>query len=401
MSLVTLNSQRVTEATVVLPMTGVWHARAALDGAGVAAGARATLKTEGLELAGVAFRPGVFRERAATQVIGGVGGMSKVVPARSYRSPTVAILLKDLERETGETLAATITDAIKLRTFDRWTRLEGPAAHALDLLCAEIGATWRILEDGKLWVGVDTWTEVKFDHQLLEDSPSDRRMTIASELPLLRPGVTFNGHRVERVEHAFSASSVRTTAWYRSASAEPSGGRLWRALRSLVGLAVRELRYLGHYDATVVGQSGNAVELKTDSPIVPEDVLVPIKLGLPGVEVTVPNGARCTIAFANGDPKKPYVVSWEPDALTEMRFDNGSRPIARVDDTITAGTLGWISPGAGLVVLTWTPPGGATVQLFQLSVSAGALTLTPLGAPPLTSIELTGKVTSGAAKVKG
>jgi hypothetical protein len=80
----------------------------------------------------------------------------------------------------------------------------------------------------------------------------------------------------------------------------------------------------------------------------------------------------------------------------DIVLNAGTRKVARVDDTVDVGTLAvaYAAPsGVGTVTFTFTPADGGTAIVFAI---VGAITAPAL--PAL--IRLTGKITSGADRVK-
>lgn len=160
----------------------------------------------------------------------------------------------------------------------------------------------------------------------------------------------------------------------------------------LVNRILRRVDYYAKYPARVIGQAVNGtLELRPDDPRIPMDVQIPIRLGIPGVKVKVPAGARCAIEYENGDPKKPVATSWEPDAIDEISFDNGTHKVARVDDTVNAGYLTVTTATGGIAGYFPGTIAGLALANAAVAASSGSLAL----------ISLTdGRVTSGANKVK-
>lgn len=102
------------------------------------------------------------------------------------------------------------------------------------------------------------------------------------------------------------------------------------------------LDYLARYPSRVVSQSGTKLELKPDDSRIPGLKGVPIRLGIPGLAVTVPAGARVLLAFEAGDPSKPIAEIWESgtpltvtfDADTTIKLgDSAIKGVARLGDT--------------------------------------------------------------------
>jgi hypothetical protein len=213
MALLTLAGSRVLRATVTQPLTGAWHVEAAVDAQTVPTGA-VSLVTEGLSLTGRAYRSRVYQDTLHVWLVGGAGGLRTQLGARGYRAPTVRVLLSDLMRETGETLSTTVAASLLARSLPSWSRVSGSASRALSTLAEALGVSWRVLDDGSIWLGVETWpTSSLLTYQLINDDVLRDRLIVASESPLLRPGTTFAGRRVANVVHTFEPSRVRSEAW--------------------------------------------------------------------------------------------------------------------------------------------------------------------------------------------
>jgi len=110
-------------------------------------------------------------------------------------------------------------------------------------------------------------------------------------------------------------------------------------LEQLVGA---RLDYLARYPARVVSQTGNKLELLPDDPRIPGIKGVPILVGVPGLEMTVPPGARVLLMFEGGDPSEPRAEIWASgtpitvtfDASTTIKFGkNALKGVARHGDT--------------------------------------------------------------------
>ena len=89
-------------------------------------------------------------------------------------------------------------------------------------------------------------------------------------------------------------------------------------LEAMVGA---RLDYLARYPARVVSQDGNRLELQPDDPRIPGIPGVPIRVGVPGLTLKVPSGARVLLAFEGGDPSRPVAEIWESGTPIEVKFD--------------------------------------------------------------------------------
>jgi len=399
MSFCTLNGLRVLRGTLVLPRIGRWHADLVVDSPHALTGPVKLAFGDGsMVFAGTVYRGDVFQETFHCRLVAGANTLSKDVPAKYYRGVPLRLPLQDLLAEVGDTLSASADEAVLARLLQKWSRTKGPAAHALAEL-ADLGeASWRFMPNGSLWVGRESWLELDFPHQLLRSDPADDRIELASDLPLLRPGVTFSGRRISAVVHSFGPDRVRTEAWIERGSALD---RFKGSLVSIIRSVMSEVDYHKPYPARVVVQdSDGTLQLKPDSLQIPGLTGVPIRYGIPGVTARVPAGARCIVEFENGDARTPVVTAFEPGALIELSFDAGSRSIARTSDATNDGSLtfavvdpGPSSPGSSLVI-TYTSPSG-TPQVLTL-----AFDKTKILGPPTTTFPLTGVITTGTPRVR-
>lgn len=63
------------------------------------------------------------------------------------------------------------------------------------------------------------------------------------------------------------------------------------------------------------------VDLQADDPRLPPLSNIPLRLGIPGLDVTIPPGYRMMFAFEDARPDRPYATLWEPgDDLKPLKF---------------------------------------------------------------------------------
>lgn len=109
------------------------------------------------------------------------------------------------------------------------------------------------------------------------------------------------------------------------------------ALERLVRWVLRDTLYHAQYDATVQRQhSDGTIDLLPDDERVRGSGLsrIPIRHGLPAVEVRVLVGSRVLLGFANGDPRRPYASLWDASSIESVSFNGGEAPIARKGDPV-------------------------------------------------------------------
>ncbi len=215
--LLTLDGRPVTGAKVTFPAKGAWHARVSLV-EGAAPAGRVVLEADGLALSGtvLAGRSGVFRGAPSALIVGGAGGLSRQVPAKGYRAPLARQIAEDVLGTVGEVLSASSSDPNTLAvTFPHWVRLRAEMASiALELLCTQLGAAWRVVDDGSIALGPDTWSTSSWAGETISSDESSARATLAGEDMSLRPGTILEGRRVRLVEYSFSSRAVRAEVEY-------------------------------------------------------------------------------------------------------------------------------------------------------------------------------------------
>lgn len=221
MSEVTLNGgAAVLRALFQMPLSGVWSADLDVDTDEGLSGA-VTVEVDGT----VAFR-GTVIDGAVThgqwrgRIVGGAGGLRRTLPALAYLDATHADIIHDALAETGEAQAVGAGDLSA--AVARWQRVEGAAARAVDATADALGYGWRVLADGAVWIGAETWPDAALgDVTLVESDPRERRYTLGGDVLGLRPGTLAQLRdeagdvfvRVGAVRLEVEAGAFTATAW--------------------------------------------------------------------------------------------------------------------------------------------------------------------------------------------
>lgn len=216
MSTLTANGDGVISARVTFPRAGAWTATVEVNASAIAEG-KVEIKSTAfaLGLVGTSYRIGAFAARLAYRVVGGKGGLGKNLGSKAYRSVPARIPLGDALTEIGESVSASSDASVLTTTLDRWTRFAGAAGFEIGRLADALSATWRVLDDGTVRFGLATYPDFALNYLVNEDPPGDNRMVISGEdVWKLRPGVTLDGRKIERVELDISSAKTRATAWY-------------------------------------------------------------------------------------------------------------------------------------------------------------------------------------------
>jgi hypothetical protein len=154
---------------------------------------------------------------AEVLLVGGADGLGRLLPPKDYQGVPASLVVRDLFNEAGE-----IPGDIDLPTvFVRWQRMAGPAYSALAQVMARLpDKNWRVLPDGTVWAGKETWPAGPTGAVVAESAPV-RGWYALLPLPALQPGVMLEAlvegqtralGRVERVIHQIGAR-LRTAVY--------------------------------------------------------------------------------------------------------------------------------------------------------------------------------------------
>jgi hypothetical protein len=216
-----VNGLNVIEGAIFIPRIGVWHADLSVDAFQAPSGA-ATIRLASQTLAGKFVRAGLdLRQRLQVRVVGGAGGLATPLAPRSYGSIPLKVVLQDALRDAGEVLSPTADASLLATQLTAWSRMAAPASSVVaQLLQAVPNAVWRVLVDGTVWCGFESWPASSLpDTVPIQSEPELGRVTIASDAPAVLPGTTFQYRapgvgavtaRVGYVQHHIRRGEVRT-----------------------------------------------------------------------------------------------------------------------------------------------------------------------------------------------
>jgi hypothetical protein len=221
MAFATVNGAAIFIGVIEIPRVGAWSADLSVDQTTAVTGACTIAITGGLTLVGTAHRTGVWQDTARLRVVGGADGLGKPAKPRHYRQTRLQVVLSDVLATAGEKLSPASSAAVLGLTFPHWATIGQSCG---SMVAAMLGddrlpttTAWRVLADGTLWVGTETWPDSGLknldDYQDLYESPADGWLDLGVEAPSLLPGTLLGGSTVSYVEHTITGDSARTRAW--------------------------------------------------------------------------------------------------------------------------------------------------------------------------------------------
>jgi len=220
MSEITLNGRPVVRATLWLPASGVWSASVDVDTAEELSGAVSLAASSGAAWAASVARGAVSHGLWSGLIVGGAGGLRAPVAPLAYRNATLADVVRDVLESAGERLSSTsdsLSTAVAL-----WHRRQGSAGSALASVAERAGYAWRVLRDGSVWLGVETWPDAgDLALTLLSRDPSLGTYALSGDTFGIAPGQSLQVQdeagatfiNVSSVRHVIEPERITTTVW--------------------------------------------------------------------------------------------------------------------------------------------------------------------------------------------
>lgn len=213
-----LNDRSVSALSLTLPRIGVWHADVSLLPDDEVPAGKVTLESFGVKYQGTVLRSDRTETMPFARIVGGAGGFGTEIPAKSYRGTDVELPISEVLSAVGESLSPASDSAPLRLRLPFWVRMQVRAGQALAALLAVARVpAWRVLADGTVWLGTETWPQSKLtDFHVLAQDPHLGRHEIYAVEPSVFPGETWNGMHVSVVEHRFTQDRLVTNVWVES-----------------------------------------------------------------------------------------------------------------------------------------------------------------------------------------
>ena len=342
---------------------------------------RVTITWQGSEYSGYVLRSSVNEGYAQVHVLGGIGGLTKELQPRGYDNQILArVVVGDISRESGEQIAQASTAALGT-AMGSWLRRAGSAGDQLSALTDALGFVWRVLPDGSVWVGQDSWQPAQsWEHDVPEGGwmPAFGVLRVIPSAIGAVPGDFYSREiggvlvagRVGAAVYAVDESGPSARLYFVDDRAVADNQ--FEPLRAFVRETMRGVELLATYTGRVEAQRADGtLDVSPDDKRLPPMTGVRVRVPVPGAKLTVEVGSRCQLVFEGGDVQQRVATLYTPGSDV--------RAVARVDDEVDCGSLKVTAVANGVFTGVYTPPTGPPIP-FSLG----------------TSIPLKGKITSGS-----
>jgi len=306
-----VNGKDLLGAVITETVTGNWTAELEVDSDDALSG-RVTIDIDGVVWLGSVARASLEEGRVHAFCVGGNGALGQELAARHYLTSSMATHLRDILSPGGETLSATTDAALIHTSMPRWSRRRGTIGMLVAQVARDSDANWRVLRDGSVWLGHESWPAAKTaEWDELERVPG--RLVLSTEAPVVVPGSSLEGKNIVGVVTTLGPEALTQDITF----ADPDSV-LDRAKRFMTGilesLIGHRLDYGAWYPSVVIGQSADleTLELYPDSAVIRGQGIarVPLRHGLPGCKVQVTPGSRVILFFEDSDPQQPAAGLW-------------------------------------------------------------------------------------------
>lgn len=354
-----LNGYAVLEATIREPRIGAWTVEVDVDSDTSLSGA-VELAVGDVSWHGTVVRGSLENGHYHAVIVAGQGGLGTKLPAKHYTSAPMSVMLSEIFAGCGETQSQATSSGVLNAFMDRWSRSAASAGQCFRQVATDLGVSWRVLRDGTVWHGPETWPPLDVEHLVIDQLPGRGRVLIAPEAFTLRPGVTWNGQAVSEVVTTISSSGFLQELVLEDGAVgelDKSLGTIASVVDSLVG---RRIEVSNTYPAVCASDSAadGTVDVITDDERMRGTGMtrVPVRPGLPGTSVKLKAGSRLTLYFEDNDILKPAASLWQSGAgVLEILIEADTKLTLKAPTVRVEGDLdvtGEVTANADLVPTT-------------------------------------------------
>lgn len=352
----------------------------------------------------------------SVRIEGGSGKLDQPLGVEHFYRTTLRRLVTALTNKTGDIIDTTADSTLLNRRVEHWSRPETLAFRYLSDIAEKGGGVWRVLRNGNLWFGAETWPILEFPHTEETKMGSGNGMRIApgkpgtKDTPLVRPGVTFKGKKVAEVITTWGSAGISQNIAFEDSDTPGYHSRSIQVEH--VDWNTRtfgtQLDLSAMYPCKVTRQTGDLSKVD----LLPDDLKIkgkglqqiPIRYGMPGVKGKLKSGARVLLGWESADPSRPFCSIWEhgsieyiaiePEADAEIRLKatGSGKVVVTSESSIEVNApevrLG-SAPGAKVATV------GSVVAVSLPSLQAGPFPVVALPAP--SPFKAVGQIITGNA----
>lgn len=367
------NGARVIAGEIIEPKQGPWTARLEVDDedGAVFAGNTCLITIDAISFVGTVVNGSVESGRYIARVIGGTNGLRSVLDARSYYQANLGLILTDTLTSAGE--APDPTSDVLTRVVPRWVRPRGETRQGVKQIADYLNGFWRVTREGLVLVrSSEIWVPIPIPDAIeISRDPSKHTVTIATDTPLLRPGTSYvstaGTENVTESRIVWDGGSMRQVLTLEASDGRAVGLSAVFAAQAKAA-SERAIDLTKTYAGTILLQhaDGSVDVLPDDERIRGTGVThVPLRLGIPGVKMTVTPGKRCALWFDDGDPTKPVAGLFDQSQIAGEPFVRGLALQSSLETLV--GALNTFAAALG------TPADGSPVTHSQAAAAATAL----------------------------
>jgi hypothetical protein len=204
----------VSTGRLSLPRTGAWTADLLAMTDGPLTGS-AILTASGVQMPAHIQRAEIVAGKLSMRLVGGAGGLGNLAEKKHYKGVTILHVLRDLLETAGETRAESTETAVLNTPLQAWTSLEVPIGALLQCLAETAGpdVTWRVLFDGTVWMGNETWPMCPADVRVIDADGANASQVLGTDSLGIWPGTTIAGRRVDQVVHEIGGVNRSMVYW--------------------------------------------------------------------------------------------------------------------------------------------------------------------------------------------
>lgn len=325
----TISGSDLLRADLVAGVRGPWTLTARVDTSTAPAGRVSVVLGEATWIGTVVeavLDGGAYEVR----VIGGAAKLGLDLAAKSYVGVSLRTPLADLTSATGEALSSSVAATLLATRVGHLQRQRGTAAALLEVLTDAFDWQWRVLPDGTVWLGAETWPAAVDDAAVtLSETPD--ALTLAVETAGIAPGQTWAGRQVQEVRHTMDGGKLRTTLRFSASQQSRFNDQVKRAAG---------VRFLRFYPAQVISAraADGALELLVEDPVIRGSGIAAVPLwGSPGDTVRVAPGSTVLLGFRNGNPTQPFAIAHPDGTAVEQHTLTATTSIKAIAPSVVLG----------------------------------------------------------------